>query len=240
MLSEAVEKWYPPAFRQAVTRSNGLAEQRGRVEQNVEPEFNDPSKERIDEAARHIVAGLSFGAIDPRCTELWFADEKRDLPEPKLQFLLDYWLNLQETLGCLPGRKDIDILELRQAIGNIMMLEPLDDGFDARYRVYGTGIADYAGNDWTGQTVSDLALKTGTPSALLYRACYLAAYRTCRPIYSENVSAAWLSPKAWRRLILPYGRRESGCDGFMVGNIPVEPRDIGDGAAARSLIYRNR
>lgn len=217
-----------------------MTNEQDRVKQHVEPEFNDPSRERIEAAVRHIIAGLPFQSIDPRCTALWFADEKAEMPEPKLRFLLDYWSRLRETLGHLPERKDIDILELRQAIGNIMMLEPLDDGFDARYRVYGTGIADFAGNDWTGKTVSDLARKTGTPSALLYRACYLAVYRTCRPIYSEHVSAAWLNAKAWRRLILPYGTRETGCEGFMVGNIPVEPRTIGEGAAARSLIYRTR
>ena len=47
-------------------------------------------------------------------------------------------------------RKDIDVLELRQAIGNIMMLDVLEDGFDARYRVYGTGVVEYVGHDWTG------------------------------------------------------------------------------------------
>lgn len=219
-----------------------MAEQYGRVEQNVEPEFNNPTPDRIDQAARHIIAGQPFKTVDPRCTELWFADEKRDLPEPKLQFLLDYWLGLRDRLGCVPGRKDIDVLELRQAIGNIMMLEVLDDGYDARYRVYGTGIAEFARNDWTGQTVSELAQKTGTPSALLYRACYLAVYRTCRPVYSEHISAAWLSPKAWRRLVLPYGEQGEGCAGFMVGNIPVEPRLLGEEAnlAAQSMIYRSR
>ncbi|WP_420404444.1 PAS domain-containing protein [Nisaea sp.] len=217
-----------------------MAGKNGRVERNVEPEFNDPSSERIDAAAQRIVQGLPFSSVDPRCTELWFAGENRDLPEPKLQFLLDYWLKLKRTIGQIPGRKDIDVLELRQAIGNIMMLEPLDSGFDARYRVYGTGIIEYAHNDWTGRTVSDLARETGTPSALLYRACYLAVYRTGRPIYSEHVSASWLSPKAWRRLILPYDKRADGCDGFMVGNIPVEPQRIGEGAAERSLVYRSR
>lgn len=204
----------------------------------VEPEFNDPAREKIDAAACHIIAARSFGEIDPRCSDLWFADEGRTLPEPKLQVLLEYWTGLKDKLGRIPGRSDIDILELRQVIGNIMMLEPLDDGFDARYRVYGTGIVEYAGNDWTGHTVSDLAHKSGTPSALLYRACYLAVYRTHRPIYTEHVSAAWLSAKAWRRLVLPFGPREDGCDGFMVGNIPVEPKILGDDALTRSLIYR--
>ncbi|UUX50716.1 PAS domain-containing protein [Nisaea acidiphila] len=219
-----------------------MAEQHGRVEQNVEPEFNDPAPERIDASAQHIIAGRPFQSIDPRCTELWFADERRDLPEPKLQVLLDYWLNKRQQLGHLPDRKDLDILELREAIGNIMMLDVLDDGFDARYRVYGTGIAEFARNDWTGQTVSDLARKTGTSSALLYRACYLAVYRTGRPIYSEHISPAWLSPRAWRRLILPYGTGAGVCAGFMVGNVPVEPQILGEDAnlAAQALIYRNR
>lgn len=207
-----------------------------------EADWVEPSRDVVDASANRIIYGERTPEFDHLCSELAFTSPETVIPEPKLNFLYDYWAGIREAEGRLPIRKDIDVLDLREAIGNIMMLDVLDDGFDARYRVYGTGIAEYAGKDWTGTTLSEMCRKTRTPLALLYRACYLAVYRTGRPIYTESMSPSWLAPKAWRRMILPYADEQEACVGFMVGSIPVQPRikDVNPKDAASSLIYRNR
>ena len=199
----------------------------------------EPSREAVEASANRIIHGHRTPEFDHLLGVIAFVSPVLDVPEHKLAFLYNYWEAIREAKGRLPARKDIDVLELREAIGNIMMLDVLEEGFDARYRVYGTGVAEYAGNDWTGTTVSEMSRKTTTPAALLYRACYLAVYRTIRPIYTETTSPSWLSPKVWRRMILPYADDNGACAGFMVGNIPVEPR-ASDATAANTLIYRNR
>lgn len=205
-------------------------------------DWSEPVPEAIEASANRIINGDRTPEFDHLSAEIAFVSTETVVPESKLTFLYKYWAAIREAEGRLPIRKDIDVLELRQAIGNIMMLDVLEDGFDARYRVYGTGVAEYAGHDWTGTALSEMCRKTKTPLALLYRACYLAVYRTGRPIYTESTSPSWLAPKAWRRMILPYADEQGTCVGFMVGNIPVEPqvKRIASKEAAGSLIYRNR
>jgi PAS domain-containing protein len=214
----------------------------GNTGPDSESDWSEPMPEAIEASADRIINGERTPEFDHLSAEIAFVCPETVVPESKLAFLLKYWAAIREAEGRLPIRKDIDVLELRQAIGNIMMLDVLDEGFDARYRVYGTGVVEYAGHDWTGATLSEMCRKTRTPLALLYRACYLAVYRTGRPIYTESMSPSWLAPKAWRRMILPYADEQGACVGFMVGNIPVEPRtkDINPKDAANSLMYRNR
>ena len=202
-------------------------------------EWSEPTLEEVEASACRIIDGGLTPEFDHLLGLIAFVSPDLEIPEHKLAFLYGYWNTIRETRGRLPMRKDIDVLELREAIGSIMMLDALDDGFDARYRVYGTGIAEYAGKDWTGATVSEMCRKTSTPIALLYRACYLAVYRTLRPVYTENISPSWLAPRVWRRMILPYTDDDGVCAGFMVGNIPVEPRASGV-TATNTLIYKTR
>tara|TARA_R110002012_G_scaffold55069_6_gene140685 strand:- start:678 stop:1328 length:651 start_codon:yes stop_codon:yes gene_type:complete len=206
---------------------------------DTDPVWSEPTPESVEASAARIINGERTPEFEHFRGHIAFVSPDTEVPEHKLVFLHDYWKTIRETEGRMPKRKDIDVLELRAAIGNIMMLDVLEDGFDARYRVYGTGVVEYAGHDWTGSTVSEMCRKTRTPLALMYRACYLAVYRTGQPIYTESKSPSWLAPKAWRRMILPYADGDGGCVGFMVGNVPVEPRALG-GKPEGSLIYRKR
>ncbi|MEQ8332727.1 PAS domain-containing protein [Nisaea sp.] len=204
---------------------------------DTDPVWSEPTPESVGTSADRIVNGERTPEYDHLCGLIEFVTPDTKVPERKLVFLHEYWKTIRDTERRLPMRRDIDVLELREAIGNIMMLDVLDDGFDARYRVYGTGVVEYAGHDWTESTVSEMCRKTRTPLALMYRACYLAVYRTGQPLYTESKSPSWLAPKAWRRMILPYADEDGGCIGFMVGNVPVEPGTLGRNPEG-SLIYR--
>lgn len=194
----------------------------------------DPTDAMIEMAAGLILAadgevpGEIVRTVDPDGLRIAWVTRPDQLAEPKLAFLLEHWQGLADASGGVPDRSDLDVLDLVPAIGNLMMLEAERDGFDALYRVYGTGVADRAGRDWTGHRVSEMNRITRTPAALLYRACYLAVYRRQAPLFSEHASARWLGVCTWRRLILPLASPGARCSRFLVGNLPVGARVLSE------------
>lgn len=199
----------------------------------------EPTDAMIEVAAEVILAadgGADGGevaseivrTIDPDALRIAWITRPDELADPKLAFLLEHWQRLAAACGGVPDRGDLDILDLVPAIGNLMMLEAERDGFDAVYRVYGTGVADRAGRDWTGYQVSEMNRITRTPAALLYRSCYLAVFRRQAPLFSEHASARWLGVYTWRRLILPLASPGSRCSRFLVGNLPVGQRVLSE------------
>ena len=154
----------------------------------------------------------------------WVADAKPDIDD-KLAFLLDYWRDLGKAQeDGLPLASQVDGIDLVPALGNIMLLDVEREGLDARYRLYGTKVADKAGRDWTGWLVSEMNRVTRTPAALLYRAGYLAVYRRLMPLFTEHNSPPWVAAEAWRRLILPLTDDEGRCTRLLVGNVAVGHR----------------
>ena len=192
----------------------------------------EPTDADIEASADRLLAfdeevdGESLAAIDPNAHRIAWITRPEQIEEPKLAFLLEHWQALAAARGGIPERRDVDILELVPAIGNLMMLEVERAGFDAIYRVYGTGVADRAGRDWTGYRVSEMNRITKTPAALLYRACYRAVYRRPAPLFTDHASARWLGVYSWRRLILPLAVNDERCARYMVGNLPVGQRPL--------------
>lgn len=192
----------------------------------------EPTDEAIENAAESLltfdgpVDEAAVQAIDACAGRIAWVSGPDELEEPKLAFLLAHWQGLTAARGRVPHRRDIDVVDLVPAIGNLMMLEVERDGFDAIYRVYGTDVADKAARDWTGYRVSEMNRITKTPAALLYRSCYRAVFRRPAPLFSEHASARWLGVYSWRRLILPLADDEHACARFLVGNLPVGRRNL--------------
>lgn len=190
----------------------------------------DPTDVMIERMADGVVASAVEAdqalcrAVEQGVEQIAWISRPEQLEEPKLAFLLIHWQELAAKRGGPPDRHDIDVLDLVPAIGNLMVLEVERAGFDAVYRVYGTGVAERAGRDWTGYRVSEMNRITRTPAALLYRTCYRAVYRRPEPLFSAHASAHWVSSNAWRRLILPLADGGTGCARFLVGNLPVGQR----------------
>lgn len=158
---------------------------------------------------------------------VYFVSRPEDLENAKLRFLFEYWSGIRARRDDgLVTKGDIDIVELKTALGNLMLLDVERGGLDAVYRVYGTSVAEQAGRDWTGYRVSEMNRKAKTPLALMYRACYRAVHDTRRPLYSSNKSPPWLPARAWQRLILPICSPAGLCMQFLVGNIAIEPKPL--------------
>jgi hypothetical protein len=78
--------------------------------------------------------------------------------DPRLKALLDYWRG-KCSPGQLPARADIDPLELRGLLGNINLIEVVqqaDSSRRFRYRLFGTEFVFYHGGDLTGQWVDEI------------------------------------------------------------------------------------
>lgn len=200
---------------------------------DTSPDWKPPTDAEIVAAADAIIAGRRPPEMDKSVIDIRFTDEMEALPEPPLQFLYDFWLAKADRAGGISRREDFEMAALLPAVGNIMILDVERDGLDARYRLYGTLIARSAGKDWTGKTVSEMNASAKTNVALMYRATYLAAYRTNRPLYTEHASLPWLGARAWRRIVLPVTLGGTTCDQFVVGNVAVEGRDLSPEQAER-------
>lgn len=78
-------------------------------------------------------------------------------PGSAADWMLGYWRG-KSGGGKLPGRADIDMVEIRpDALPDIYLLDVLrgGDGLRYRYRLVGTRMADVAGGDPTGKIVDE-------------------------------------------------------------------------------------
>ncbi|WP_417316629.1 PAS domain-containing protein [Emcibacter sp.] len=127
------------------------------------------------------------------------------LPCQKIRYAYQYWTSVRENLGDIPSRAGIRPSGLGIALGNICLLEPLDDGRDYRYRLFGSNIAHFSKYDLQGMTMSE-ALRKYPKKKSGDDEFHLAIYQCCqveaRPYYAEYVSQNG-KPWLWRRLTLP-------------------------------------
>lgn len=95
-----------------------------------------------------------------------------------LDQLVAYWRAKRDALGHLPGRADIDPVEMRFALGHLMLVE-VERGPRFRHRLIGTHIVERAGYDATGRYLDEI------PDAELsarVSESYLAALSTKEPV----------------------------------------------------------
>ena len=77
------------------------------------------------------------------------------IESPKLQRLYQDWLDRRRD-RIMPARKDFDILDLWYAIGDLNLLEVLEEPLRFRYRVHGSSPVGRLDLDLTGKTTDDL------------------------------------------------------------------------------------
>lgn len=126
-----------------------------------------------------------------------------------------YWRNACRTSsGGQSTVDEIDPSSFKGVLRHVMLLDVEESGYDARYRVYGSGIVDKAGRDWTGFTVAEMNRAVKAPQSLFYRACHLAVFNRKEPMFTHHLSAPWITSKAWKRLIVPvFGNDDAAVPG---------------------------
>jgi hypothetical protein len=138
-----------------------------------------------------------------------------DIAHPRLRGLFAFW---QTKRGArpMPQRAAIDAVELWAWLGNLMLIESTA-GAEFRYRVYGTGLAEYYGRDLTGKTTAELRPEV--------RALVLAEYcevcRTRQPLLVTHTRRVRDQQTAVEKLILPFSDRGDGVERLLAGAYPA-------------------
>jgi hypothetical protein len=142
-----------------------------------------------------------------------------------LRFLHGYWLGLARD-GDLPPVRAVDPVDMREALGYVLLLDVQPDGTDFVYRLYGSGVAATGGQDWTGWSVGAMGARTKTSYDRFYRSVYRASLLARKPIYTEHRAPDFQSARAWQRLVLPLAGPGGTVARFLVGNVPVGVRPL--------------
>jgi len=122
------------------------------------------------------------------------------LRDPELRELYDYWVSKRSD-GRLPGRRDIDPLDVPRQLKNLAFLEVVGDAEDFVFVLAGSRIEEVHDRSLKGVSLADLqeafekSPNTGD---------YVAAVRSGEPQYQQaNLKEYGKEHWACRRLILP-------------------------------------
>ena len=142
-------------------------------------------------------------------------DDLSDISHPRLQTLFDYW-NAKRGASAMPTRAALDPIELWQWLGHLMLIEAASGG-EFKYRVYGTGLAEYYGRDLTGKTTA--ALRSDV-RALVCRE-YAAVCETRRPLLVTHTRRIREQRMPVEKLILPFSADGAAVDRLLAGAYPA-------------------
>ena len=142
-------------------------------------------------------------------------DELSDISHPRLRMLLDYW-NATRGTSAMPTRAALDPIALWQWLGHLILIEAASGG-EFKYRVYGTGLAEYYGRDLTGKTTA--ALRSDV-RALVCRE-YAAVCETRRPLLVTHTRRIREQRMPVEKLILPFSADGTSVDRLLAGAYPA-------------------
>lgn len=111
---------------------------------------------------------------------------------PLLQTLLSYWQSKCGPDGILPGRQDLDPLELRSLLPSIYLVDVLD-GNSFRIRLLGEEHVQIYGNGVVGRVIDDIF---PPPAAAEFNRLYAAVVRRRTPVINRG-QITWLQSHTW-------------------------------------------
>ena len=201
------------------------------VDPTADPVWVEPTDAELDAAANDLIGGCPPSRLSPDCLSCFFATSPDQLENPKLSFLFSYWQKHTDPQTGRQTRAEFDMLTLLPAVGNIMILDVLREGFDARYRLYGTGVADPLRSDPTlrsleGKSARALVvaamhgvalvnLSTAPVSRLVWPRAMPGTAAAARPApYDAGAAAEALAEEARLDYRVPSGRYWKEADRF--------------------------
>ena len=100
---------------------------------------------------------------------------------PKIQQIVDYWRTMHPGNGALPGRQHLDPMDIPTLLPNIWLVDVAREPLRFRFRLIGTAVVEYAGEDNTGKWF-DEALPDFVPTA------YVDVVETRMPSWQRSAS----------------------------------------------------
>lgn len=135
---------------------------------------------------------------------------------PLLRRLLDLW-NAKRGDRLMPARADFDVFELRDWLGNLMLIEVLPGAIEFRYRLYGSVLASYYDRDLTGKLTDVLAPETRD----IVRREYAEVCASRRPVMIERKRSVKHSERLVAKLVLPLGGPDGAVHMILVASYPL-------------------
>jgi hypothetical protein len=144
------------------------------------------------------------------------SDFRAGISHPLLQRLLDLW-HAKRGDRPMPARADFDVFELKDWLGNLMLVEVLDGAREFRYRLYGSVLASYYGRDLTGKLTGALPPQTRAT----VRREYAGVWASRRPSVVERQRSVRHSARMVAKLILPLSADGVVVDMILVASYPL-------------------
>lgn len=130
---------------------------------------------------------------------IWKPSREQLRSEPP-RHVLTHWSSLAAGPR-LPGSQQMDPLDLRPALGYVLLLDVVEGGQDFRYRLFGSAIGSVSGFDMTGKQLSEHPASTYVTEFSL--AVGRAAVRRREPVYTLRRPVGAQDTNLWERLVLP-------------------------------------
>ena len=70
---------------------------------------------------------------------------------PKIRQIVGYWESKHPAKGVLPGRQHLDPIDIPHLLPNVWLVDVARDPYRFRFRLVGTAVVEYAGEDNTGR-----------------------------------------------------------------------------------------
>jgi len=120
--------------------------------------------------------------------------------KPPLRRLHDYWQGKRKP-GALPGRRDIDPIEIPQLMPQIALVDVLREPLDYRYRLFGTRLVEVMGAERTGKRMREVM----SPPAVAASERLIAGLIETREPLAFTGRLFWLDKDyvAFETLVLP-------------------------------------
>lgn len=129
-----------------------------------------------------------------------------DISSKPLDFLIEFWQSKRGNQKW-PSAEMIDPVDLRPALGGLLVCEPTDNASDFRIRLYGSKLALEMGRDLTGTFISDF--EPDSYITTFYLACYQAVVARGAPLFTRHAPSAKAYAVDIKRLLLPFGTSDS-------------------------------
>lgn len=148
------------------------------------------------------------------------------LTDSRLGALFAYWDSKRDGKP-MPRRSDIDPVEMRQWLGNLLLIDVTAEGRFV-YRLYGTRFVDNFGRDMTGRSVDDLPAEQQERVRGDYEAVCASRQPRAR-LYTASFDVPQRGPLkrpepqvvTWERLVMPLSDGAERVEMLLVAAYPL-------------------
>ena len=133
--------------------------------------------------------------------------------DPLLRQLYDYWQR-KRAQRPMPSRADIDPIDMRFILGNLLLVDVLAAPRRFRIRLHGTNLVHRAGYELTGKMLDELP---NPDFRALAERSFTTVVESARPYHSTRSRTLSGRPQFYEALMLPLSQAPPNVDMLLVG-----------------------